>query len=66
MRELREGMRLLHERYRDPTFRYRMWESRQRQGDYLGAEAARDGRISDLLILLMLWVQGSRPPMLPN
>ncbi|MDR7574500.1 MAG: hypothetical protein QN194_16420 [Armatimonadota bacterium] len=64
--ELRDGIRLLHELYRDPLFRVRAWEARRRAGDYPGAEAALAGRVTDLLLLLVLWVQRLRPPMWPN
>lgn len=66
MRDLREEIALLERLYRDPVARTRAWEARRRAGDYTGAEAALRGRIADLILLLMLWVKGGRPPMLPN
>ncbi len=57
---------VLRRLYRDPMLRVRAWEARRKAGDYPGAEAALQGRISDLILLLVLWVRGGRPPMLPN
>lgn len=59
-------IQLLYEIYEDPMIRLRVWEARRRAGDYLGAEAALAGRITDMVILLMMWLTHRRPPISLN